>query len=275
MPRDPRSHIPKSKRPRLGRYTVTSAIAPLHRRKNHQSGLETQLLFGHKFDVYEKHGHWVWGQSSSPLRGSKQKGYVGFVPLKDLAETDIRANYVVSALKAPMFSKGNIKSPIIKFLPLGALVKISRRSKNFGQTHKGEFIHLNHIRKRNEGPLISDFVSIAESHLGLPYVWGGVSTQGLDCSGLVQSSLRASGDDPPRDADMQQAELGTALPLKQSGLKRGDLIFWKGHVGIMTSQRQVIHANAFHMAVEVEPLREAARRILENGGGPITAIKRL
>lgn len=275
MPRDARSHIPKSKGPRLGRYTVTSAIAPLHRGKSRLSGLETQLLFGHKFDVYEKHGRWGWGQSSSPLQGSKQRGYVGFVPLKDLDETDIRANYVVSALKAPMFSKKDIKSPIVKCLPLGALVKISRQSKNFAQTHQGEFIHVNHIRKRNEEPLISDFVTIAESHLGLPYIWGGVSTQGLDCSGLVQSSLRASGVDAPRDADMQQAELGRALPLKQSGLKRGDLIFWKGHVGIMMSSRQMIHANAYHMMVATEPLREAARRILENSGGAITAVKRL
>ena len=111
--------------------------------------------------------------------------------------------------------------------------------------------------------------------MGLPYVWGGISSDGLDCSGLVLSSLRAIGQDAPRDADMMEAGLGYDMPVRQRGLKRGDLIFWKGHVGIMQSATQIIHANAFHMSVESEPLREAVQRIAASGGGPMTAIKRL
>ena len=133
---------------------------------------------------------------------------------------------------------------------------------------------MNHVRPLRKSPLTADFVDIAKWHKGLPYVWGGVSSDGLDCSGLVQSSLRAVGRDAPRDADMQQGQLGRHLPIRQSGLKRGDLIFWKGHVGIMTSAVNMVHANAFHMCVETEPLREAIKRI-QASGGDVTAIKRL
>ena len=275
MARDSRSHIPKSKGPKLGRYTVSVPVAPLHRQQSRQSGLETQLLFGQQFDVYEKNKTWVWGQSRSPLRGSKQKGYVGFMRLKDLEEVQASPDYVVTALRAPLFSKADIKSPIKNFLPMGALLKKMKAAGKFVQLQTGEFIHINHIRKRSVKPSVLDFVAIAQRHIGLPYIWGGVSSEGLDCSGLVQSSLRAIGRDAPRDADMQEAELGDYLPVKQSGLKRGDLVFWKGHVGIMISASNMIHANAFHMSVETEPLRIAAKRILESGGGPIRAIKRL
>ncbi len=277
MARDPRTYIPKSKGPRLGRYRVSSTIAPLHRRNSRRSGLDTQLLFGQNFDVYEINKNWAWGQACSPIAGSRQKGYVGFVSLKDLNAETIRANCVVSAIRAPVFSSANIKSPIRNFLPLGALIKITNIAKDgdFGELITGGFVHHNHHKKRREPSSSSDYVDIAERHLGLPYIWGGISTMGLDCSGLVQSSLRAIGTDAPRDSDQQEKFLGSKLPFKQSGLKRGDLVFWKGHVGIMISSRQMIHANAFHMSVEAEPLKMAVRRILENGGGPITAIKRL
>lgn len=275
MLRDPRIHIPKSKGPSLGRYTVSEPVAAVHRQKSRLSGLETQLLFGHQFDVYEKDKNWVWGQSHSPLARSKQQGYVGFVELKNLQDIIVTPDYVVTALKAPVFSNADIKSPIKKFLPLGALCKKKTKEGKFLELTSGEFIHLNHLRERNQALPSSDFVDVAERHMGLPYVWGGVSSQGLDCSGLVQSSLRAIGKDAPRDADMQEAELGSALAVNQRGLKRGDLIFWKGHVAIMISASKMIHANAYHMSVDIEPLRDAAKRILESGGGPITAIKRL
>lgn len=272
---DPRTHIPKSHGPKLGRYSVSSPIAPLHRRPSQQSGLETQLLWGWKFDVYDIKKNWAWGQSQTPIKGSKQKGYIGYIPLNHLTNKPVISNYAVSALKAPLFSKADIKSPIKTHLHLGALLKVKKGSDKFFKLETGEFIHENHIRLRTSPPAETDFVSIAEQHRGLPYIWGGLSTDGLDCSGLVQSSLRAAGKDAPRDADMQQEGLGKFLPIKQRGLKRGDLIFWKGHVGIMTSARAMIHANAYHMCVKPEPLAEAARRIKASGGGKITAIKRL
>ena len=272
---DPRITVPQAARDRLSTSTVIVPIAPLHRKASRRSGQDTQLLYGHRFDVYGVSKGWAWGQSRSPVTGSKVKGYVGYMPSKYLEERSERASHVVSALKAPIFVSPDIKSHIIQSLPLGALVKGQGRHPSFVQIGAGGYIHRKHLHKRGEELRITDFVTVAEAHIGLPYVWGGMSTDGLDCSGLVLSSLRAIGRDAPRDADMMEAGLGSNLPVSLRGLKRGDLIFWKGHVGVMQSSSKMIHANAFHMTVQSEPLREAVQRIEASGGGAITAIKRL
>ena len=272
---DPRITVPQAARDRLSISTVIVPVAPLHRKASRRSGQDTQLLYGHRFDVYGVSKGWAWGQSRSPVTGSKVKGYVGYMPSKYLEERSERASHVVSALKAPIFVSPDIKSHIIQSLPLGALVKGQGRHPRFVQIGAGGYIHRNHLRKRGEEVGITDFVTIAEAHMGLPYVWGGMSTDGLDCSGLVLSSLRAIGGDAPRDTDMMEAQLGAHLRVTRSGLKRGDLIFWKGHVGIMQTSGRMIHANAHHMSVTSEPLRDAAARIAESGGGPISAVKRL
>ena len=233
------------------------------------------MLYGHQFDVHSLAKGWAWGQARSPIKGSKIKGYIGYVRAKYLEDSKLRASHVVSALKAPVFVAPDIKSHITHSLPMGAHIKGQGRHPSFVQIGAGGYIHRKHLHKRGEELGITDFVTIAEAHIGLPYVWGGMSTDGLDCSGLVMSSLRAIGRDAPRDADMMEAELGSHLPVSLRGLKRGDLIFWKGHVGIMQSSSKMIHANAFHMTVQSEPLRETVQRIEASGGGAITAIKRL
>jgi len=272
---DPRIHIPRTSRSRLSTYTVISSVAPLHARATRRSGQETQLLYGQQFDVYELKRGWVWGQERSPVKGSRQKGYVGYIALRMLEDIKTTPSHIVTALKAPVFVAPDIKSHIFQSLPMNALIKGQGRHKAFVQIGAGGYVHRKHLRKLNEAPALSDFVEVAEQHLGLPYIWGGISTRGLDCSGLVLSSLRATGQDVPRDTDMQQVELGEAIPVSQRGLKRGDLVFWKGHVGIMQNATRLLHANAFHMKVVSEPLREAVNRIEAGGGGPMTAIKRL
>ena len=272
---DPRITLPRTSRKRLSTSTVITPIVSLHRKASRRSGQETQLLYGHQFDVYSRTKGWAWGQARSPVKASKVKGYVGYVPSKCLGESKSQASHVISALKAPVFVAPDIKSQITQSLPMGALIKGQGRHPNFMQINAGSYVHRKHLRKRSESREAPDFVTIAEAHMGLPYVWGGISSDGLDCSGLVLSSLRAVGQDSPRDADMMEAGLGYELPINQRGLKRGDLVFWKGHVGIMQSATLMIHANAFHMKVESEPLREAVRRIEASGGGPMTAIKRL
>jgi cell wall-associated NlpC family hydrolase len=130
------------------------------------------------------------------------------------------------------------------------------------------FVHQRHLAPETE----KDFVAIAERFLGVPYVWGGKTAAGLDCSGLIQTALEAIGNAAPRDTDMMEKVLGEAVSL--SDVRRGDLIFWKGHMGVMLDGSRLLHANAFHMAVAIEPLSEAMARI-EKAAGPVTVIKRL
>ena len=108
--------------------------------------------------------------------------------------------------------------------------------------------------------------------MGVPYVWGGKTAAGLDCSGLIQTALQAAGISAPRDTDMMEKAIG--LPLDRAEAQRGDLVFWKGHMGVMLDATHLLHANAFHMEVFAEPLDQAIARI-EKSAGPVTSIKRL
>ncbi len=117
-------------------------------------------------------------------------------------------------------------------------------------------------------------MAVAERFLDVPYLWGGRTFAGLDCSGLVQTAMHAAGRACPRDSDMMEAALGTALPVDDPGqLRRGDLVFWKGHVGIMVDAHRLLHANAYHLRVTIEPLGEAVERIAA-AGSPVTSLRR-
>ena len=268
MVQDLRTYIPPEKKRHAKRYVVNVPVAPLLRIGSTKSAVDTQLLYGTQFLVCQVSRGWAWGQEVSPIKGSNVKGYVGFVKAKQLSENTFKPSHVVSSLKAPVFKGRDIKSPILTYLHLGAGLK-GKYKAEFLETELG-FVHKLHIG--NISVESGDYVMVAESHAGLPYVWGGISSDGLDCSGLVQASLRSIGQDAPRDSDMQ-AKMGKEVTRKQ-GLKRGDLVFWKGHVGIMQSASKIIHANAYHMKVESELLSTAIKRIKEKSG-PITAIRRL
>ncbi|HHI89057.1 MAG TPA: NlpC/P60 family protein [Hellea balneolensis] len=253
------------------RHQVVLPVVPLHRRPAAASGLETQLLFGRLFDVYDVANGWAWGQEvieNGPWVG---KGYVGYVPKMALSLPVFVPTHRVSAMRAPVFAKPDLKSAIRNSLPLGAKIPLEEAEEDYYGFLDQGFVHKNHVTE--VGITGGDFVSVAEQHIGLPYVWGGISPDGVDCSGLVQTSLRATGRDAPRDADMQERELGKTV-CDGAALQRGDLVFWKGHVGIMRDGETLLHANAYHMKVASEPLSEAIDRI-ERKGGPVRAFKRL
>jgi hypothetical protein len=167
---------------------------------------------------------------------------------------------------APLLSAPDVKSPLCDLLPLNARVVRERAEGDFAGV-PGGFIHIRALAPL--GHLAADFVAVAEQFLGAPYVWGGKTFQGLDCSGLIQTSLQATGIAAPRDTDMMEQALGHTVPA--ANMKRGDLIFWKGHMGVMRDGETLLHANAFHMQVASEPLAAAIARIAQ----PVTAIKRL
>lgn len=221
---------------------------------------ETELLFGHRFRIDKTKKSWAYGQALSPL-GKNVDGYTGWMRRQNLSEDFVPRTHTISVLKAPVFKKPDIKSRVKRILHLGAQVNSAATPEGFLELASGGFIHANHLLPLGEYSE-TDFAAIAETHLGLPYIWGGVSSDGLDCSGLVQSSLRAIGIDCLRDAGPQEKSLGQSVSAADP-LQRGDFIFWVGHVGIMLDADTLLHANAYHMRVEKEPLAIAVARIGE------------
>ena len=230
------------------------------------SGMGTQALFGQRFQIFERRGDFAQGALISVLPKSKRIDYIGLIRASDLSGEAVTLTHSVKAVSAPVFIKADIKSTIFRFLPRNATVS-GQVSGDFLDLGGMGFIHLRHltdIDAFSERP----FTDIAADMLGLPYVWGGTGGNGVDCSGLVQSALAAMGHDSPRDADQQEVALGEAVDYADR--RDGDLLFWAGHVGIVTQGDQLLHANAHHMAVALEPVSDAVSRI-----GPVRTVKRI
>lgn len=270
---DLRNYIDASSSPLIETLRVARPTTMMRSKPRPSAGASTELIFGEFFHVHEMGRGWVWGRCENPLQGSAYPGYVGWVRRSDLADLSGYPSHRITSVSAPVFSSAFIKSPVKYRLPLGASLA-GELIEDFIQTDIG-FIHREHAASLDEDSRHGDWVSIAEALLGQPYIWGGVSSFGLDCSGLVQTALRNFRRDAPRDSDQQDA-IGQAVPINEalSNLERGDLIFWKGHVGIMQSATRLIHANAHHMKVASEPLKTAVNRI-QKSAGAITAIRRL
>jgi len=246
---------------------VTDAIAPLRTAPRADAMLQTQALLGERVTIYDRPGEgWAWGQLDSD-------GYVGWLPEAALGKPGAAPTHKVAATRTFAFPGPSIKLPPHDALPFGATVTVARTEGSFAVTTAGVFLPSQHLVPINHRS--SDMVAVAEMFLGTPYLWGGKTSLGIDCSGLVQVALTACGIGAPRDSDMQEVGLGASVPVTQlHQLKRGDLIFWKGHVAIVRDALTIIHANAHHMATAIEPIRDAVARI-KAVGSDITSIKRL
>lgn len=248
------------------RQVIRSAVG-LRRRPASNLGLENEALFGEVVTVYDEADGWAWVQLV-------RDGYVGYVPAESLSREICTPTHRVSALGTFLYPVPDIKSAPIMHLSINSQISVAERVDRYYGLASGGFVVDRHVSERER--FVRDFVDIAERLIGTPYLWGGRTRIGLDCSGLVQVSMEAAGLTAPRDTDMQLHELGSEVlvPRSLDGLQRGDLIFWPGHVGIMCDGMMMVHANAHHMAVVVEPLAEAVHRI-SRAGSEIAAIKRL
>jgi cell wall-associated NlpC family hydrolase len=244
------------------RRVVTVAAAPLTAAPDAEAPMTTQLLFGEGFDVLETRGGWVWGQSALD-------GYVGYAPEACFSAPGPEPTHRVAALQAPVYPEPTIKSRPVAALPFAARVA-GAEAGAFLALAEGGFVCRQHVAPADAAE--TDAAAVAARFLGAPYLWGGRSAAGIDCSGLVQIAVQATGRACPRDSDMQQAAPGRDVAPGRE--RRGDLIFWKGHVGIMVSPTRLLHATGHHMAVVVEPLAEVAARVAAQGHGPVTARRR-
>ena len=245
-------------------HRIIDASAPVREAGHHDAEQVTEVLYGERVIVYEIDGEgWAWGQLASD-------NYVGWLPANALATPGDAATHRVIVPRTLCFPGPDIKLPPLAALPLGATVAIARQEGRFAVAQNGWHLPAGHV-----APLAAtyrDFVAVAEMLLGAPYLWGGKSVLGIDCSGLVQVSMHAAGLACPRDSDMEQEGLGQTVAIED--VTRGDLVFWKGHVAIARDARTLIHANAFHMMVAQEPLAGALTRIAV-AGSAVTNVKRL
>lgn len=250
--------------PRL--MQVVEPVITIHKSPRFDAMQLTQALFGEAVKLFHEEEGWAWVQLA-------RDGYVGYVNGNALSPQVMPSTHRVAVPSTFMYPEANLKTLPAVPLTLNAQVAVNSESGAFSRLSNGRFVFTAHLKRVDE--VESDFVAVAEMFRHVPYYWGGKSVHGLDCSGLVQLSLEACGKQALRDSDMQEATLGERLMVNDlDALTRGDLVFWNGHVGIMTDEKTLLHANGHHMMVVAEPLKDAVGRIAARYG-QLTSIRRL
>jgi hypothetical protein len=248
-------------------FEISESVVPLRERPASDATLLTQAFKSERVTIYDRNGEgFAWGQLNSD-------GYVGWLPDRALAKPAGDPTHIIIAIRTFAFPGPSIKLSPVETLLMGTKVTVMREDGAFAVTREGWYLPRGHLGTIGENA--KDFVAVAERFVGTPYLWGGKSSLGIDCSGLVQISLNAAGTGCPRDSDMQQDGLGRELDgAELRKLRRGDLVFWNGHVAIARDADSIVHANAHHMATVIESTSEAVARI-KAAGSDIVAIKRL
>ena len=251
-------------------FTVRAAIAPLRPEPSTDAVQVSELLIGHRLTVYETKDGWAWGQVG-------HDHYVGYVNAEALAPATAAPTHRVRALASHMYAEPDLKSRPLLRISMGSRLCLdpAGAENGFFPVADGGWIFARHVTPKDRPE--PDAVATAVRLIGVPYLWGGASSFGLDCSGLVQLVLAMAGIEVARDSDQQARSIGAPVaPIPAPGsLRRGDLVFFPGHVGIMRDAHRLIHANARAMMVSCEPLAEVIARIARTETQPLTTVRRL
>jgi cell wall-associated NlpC family hydrolase len=243
---------------------VLVPLAALHPRPDAQSGIDTQALRGEALSVFDIAEGWAWVQLAAD-------GYVGYVREETIGQGTGPATHVVSVPRSFVYPGADLRFPYIEALSMGSRLRVTGEAETRGTGYAiledGSAVIAAHLRPVDE-ILTDDPVSVGALFLNTPYLWGGRSGFGIDCSGLVQMALAMTGKASPRDSDQQAAGLGRIIDPDTDGLQRGDLVFWKGHVGFLEDPETLLHASGGTMYVTREPLRHAIDRIAKLYGLP-------
>jgi len=255
----------EAERYREGRIKcVVHAAVGLRADPSSDATLETELLFGEIFTVYELKGGWVWGQAALD-------SHVGYAPADAFGEVTAPPTHRVTARATPLLTAPDVKQPSRLILPTNAKLNVAEPGDRFTMLADAGYVFSAHIAPmETHAP---DWLAVAENFLSVPYLWGGKTFAGIDCSGLIQTALEAAGISAPRDTDLMENALGQSVAL-DAPLERGDLIFWKGHMGALLDSERLIHASGYHMQVVIEDFVTARARIFGDGL-PVRTIKRL
>ena len=250
---------------------VVDGLAPLRRAPRADAGLDTEALMGEAVTVLDEDDD---GWAKVRL---DRDGYLGFMPSHAyLKGPSAPATHRVAALRTFLYPGPSIKAPPLDWLSLGAPVAVVREieagGRLFAVTADGAAVVASHLAPIDT--VEPDPVAVAERFLGTPYLWGGRSSLGIDCSGLVQTALAACGIAAPRDSGDQETALGASASLDPRDWRRGDLLFWPGHVARGRHATTFLHATAHTMTVTIEDLATGLARI-EAAGSPLRAVRRV